>query len=172
MYFKNIPTGNDVPNDIYAIIEIPCHSYPVKYEINKDGVLYVDRFISTSMFYPCNYGYINNTIADDGDHLDVLVYSKYPLQIGSVINCRPIGLLKMIDESGEDNKIIAVPHQNISQDYNNIKNIEELPHELKNKIVHFFKHYKDIEKGKWVKNVELADTHAAKDEIIKNIIKK
>jgi inorganic pyrophosphatase len=112
MSYQNIPAGKDLPEDIYVVIEIPANSSPVKYEIDKDAdALFVDRFMASPMFYPANYGYINNTLADDGDALDVLVVTPYPVIPGSVIRCRPVGVLNMTDEAGEDAKLLAVPHE-------------------------------------------------------------
>jgi len=167
MNLNLIPAGENIPDDIYVIIEIPANYYPIKYEINKNnGALFVDRFISTTMFYPCNYGYINNTLSLDGDPIDVLVTTPYPLQSSSVIRCRPIGILKMIDESGEDIKIIAVPYFNISKEYDNIKDIKDLPKLLRTQIIHFFKNYKNLEIDKWVKVGNFENYEAAKIEIL------
>ncbi|CAL4318812.1 inorganic diphosphatase [Buchnera aphidicola] len=172
MNLNIIPAGKKVPQNIYVVIEISANSTPVKYEVDKKtGVLFVDRFISTPMFYPCNYGYINKTKSQDGDALDALVPSPYPILPGSVILCRPIGLLKMIDESGKDNKIIAVPDEKISDRYNHIKDIDDLSKTLKKKIIHFFSHYKDLESGKWVKNIEWSNCEEAKKEIFSSLKK-
>jgi len=172
MNLKKIIPGKNIPNNIYVIIEIPYHSHPIKYEINKKTqVLFVDRLIPTAMLYPCNYGYINQTLSDDGDPLDVLVILPYPLQYKCVIECRPIGILKMLDESGLDNKIIAVPNNNISIEYNNINNISDISEILKKQILHFFQHYKDLEYKKWVKIIGFEDIQSAKQEIQKSIIK-
>ena len=152
MSLLNVPAGKDLPEDIYVVIEIPANADPIKYEIDKEsGALFVDRFMSTAMFYPCNYGYINHTLSLDGDPVDVLVPTPYPLQPGSVIRCRPVGVLKMTDEAGEDAKLIAVPHTKLSKEYDHIKDVNDLPELLKAQIAHFFEHYKDLEKGKWVK---------------------
>ncbi|VFP83528.1 inorganic diphosphatase [Buchnera aphidicola] len=165
--FTQIPTGKNIPDDIYGIIEIPAYSTPVKYELHKSfQMLYVDRFIPTNMFYPCNYGFINHTLSLDGDPLDVLIPSPYPLQPTSIIRCRPIGLLDMEDESGIDEKIIAVPHNKITQEYINIRNINQLPKLLKKQIVYFFKNYKKLEKNKSVKINGWKDVEYAKLEII------
>ncbi|CUR53765.1 Inorganic pyrophosphatase [Serratia symbiotica] len=173
MSFNLIPSGKNVPEDIYVIIEISANSVPVKYEIDKNtNTLFVDRFLPTSMSYPCNYGYINNTISLDGDPIDVLVPTIYPLQSGSVIRSRPIGALKMIDESGEDIKIIAVPHYKLTKEYNDIKNINDLPESLCIKIVHFFQHYKDLEIKKWVKIEGWIDSEEAKSEILSSVKRK
>ncbi|CAL4042254.1 inorganic diphosphatase [Buchnera aphidicola] len=172
MSLNEIKSGKKPPYDINVIIEISSHAHPVKYEIEKKlGVLFVDRFILTPMFYPCNYGYINNTLSNDGDPLDVLVYTPYPLQPGSVIRSRPLGLLKMNDESGEDAKIIAVPHSKIYPEYDCFKDIIDLPQLLRNQIVHFFKNYKKIEKVKWVKVIGWQDIESAAKEIIISIEK-
>jgi inorganic pyrophosphatase len=128
MSFQNIPAGKDLPNDIYVVIEIPANSSPVKYEIDKDAdALFVDRFMASPMFYPANYGYINNTLADDGDALDVLVLTPHPVVPGSVIRCRPVGVLNMTDEAGEDAKLLAVPHEKLTQAYNHVQDITDLP---------------------------------------------
>lgn len=166
MHLNKIPAGNNVPEDIYVIIEISANSNPVKYEINKHtGTIFVDRFILTSMFYPCNYGYINNTLSLDGDSVDVLVLTPYPLLVGCVIHCRPVAMLDMIDESGEDYKIIAVPDSQISQQYEFIQDVDQLPHILCNQISHFFKHYKDLDNSKWSKIKDWKNSKMAKIEI-------
>lgn len=166
MKYNTIIAGDDIPNDIYVIIEIPSNSSPVKYEVNKEsGLLFVDRFISTPMFYPCNYGYINQTLSMDGDPLDVLVPSPYPIQSNSIIHCKPIGILKMEDESGEDSKIIAVPKSKICKTYKYINDISEISKLLKKQIEHFFKYYKKLETEKWTKIVGWDNQKAAKLEI-------
>ncbi len=152
MSLLNVPAGKDLPEDIYVVIEIPANADPIKYEIDKEsGALFVDRFMSTAMFYPCNYGYINHTLSLDGDPVDVLVPTPYPLQPGSVIRCRPVGVLKMTDEAGEDAKLIAVPHTKLSKEYDHIKDVNDLPELLKAQIAHFFEHYKDLEKASGLK---------------------
>ena len=134
------------------MIEIPANSEPVKYEIEKDcDALFVDRFMASPMFYPANYGYINDTLADDGDALDVLVVTPYPVVPGSVIRCRPVGVLNMTDEAGVDAKLIAVPHEKLTQAYNDVHDIDDVPELLRNQIKEFFENYKNLEKGKWVK---------------------
>ncbi|QJC31433.1 inorganic diphosphatase [Enterobacteriaceae endosymbiont of Macroplea mutica] len=170
MNLNNIPAGNNIPHHINVIVEIPINTNPVKYEINKKyGLLFVDRFISTTMIYPCNYGYINQTLSLDDDPLDVLIFTEYYIYPSTVIECRPIGLLKMFDESGEDKKILAVPCNKISLAYQNIKNISDVPDMFKNKIIHFFKHYKDLENNKWSKIDNWYDIDIAKKEIIVSI---
>lgn len=167
MNLNLIPAGKYLPEDIYVIIEISANSDPIKYEIDKDtGALLVDRFMSTAMFYPCNYGYINHTLSLDGDPVDVLVPTPYPLQPGSVIHCRPVGVLKMTDESGEDAKLLAVPHNKLTKEYVHIKDVNDLPKLLRAQIAHFFENYKDLETGKWAKVEGWADAAAAKAEIL------
>jgi len=152
MSLLNVPAGKDLPEDIYVVIEIPANADPIKYEVDKDtGALFVDRFMSTAMFYPCNYGYINHTLSLDGDPVDVLVPTPYPLQPGSVIRCRPVGVLKMSDEAGHDAKLVAVPHSKLTKQYEHINDVEDLPELLKAQIRHFFERYKELEAGKWVK---------------------
>ena len=169
MGYNTIPAGKDLPNDIYVAIEIPANSAPVKYEIDKDmDALLVDRFMAAPMFYPANYGYINNTLADDGDALDVLVITPYPVVPGSVIRARPVGVLKMSDEAGGDEKLLAVPHEKLSQLYNDMHDIDDVPQQLKDQIVHFFEHYKDLEKGKWVKVEGWENADSARAAIMKS----
>ncbi|MDO8954744.1 MAG: inorganic diphosphatase [Gammaproteobacteria bacterium] len=159
--------GKDVPNDINVIIEIPALSEPVKYEMDKEShLLMVDRFMSTCMQYPANYGFVPNTLSDDGDPVDVLVVTPIPLRHGCMIRCRPIGMLKMTDEAGEDAKIIAVPHDKLTPMYRDVHEIADLPELLLKQIQHFFEHYKDLESGKWVKISGWADANAAKKEIV------
>jgi inorganic pyrophosphatase len=166
MSYQNIPAGKDLPNDIYVVIEIPANSSPVKYEIDKDAdALFVDRFMASPMFYPANYGYINNTLADDGDALDVLVVTPYPVVPGSVIRCRPVGVLNMTDEAGEDAKLLAVPHEKLTQAYNDVHDITDLPEMLRSRIKEFFENYKNLEKGKWVKVESWEGVDAAKAKI-------
>ena len=128
MNLAQIPAGKDIPNDINAVIEIPAQGAPIKYEVDKDsGALLVDRFMATAMFYPCNYGFIPNTLSDDGDPVDVLVVTPVPLMPGSVIRCRPVGVLKMTDEAGIDAKLIAVPHSKLTPLYDHVQSPEDLP---------------------------------------------
>ena len=170
MSINDIPAGKNIPDEINVIIEIPANSDPVKYEVDKDtGALMVDRFMATAMFYPCNYGYIPNTLSEDGDPLDVLVPTPYPLINGAVIKCRPVGVLKMEDESGIDAKLIAVPVDKLSVIYREVQEATDLPALLLQQIEHFFEHYKDLEKGKWVKVQGWADATEAKAEIIKSV---
>ncbi len=166
MGLKKITAGKDVPNDINVIIEIPANSQPVKYEIDKDsGALFVDRFMSTAMFYPANYGYIPQTLSEDGDPVDVLVITPLPLLSGSVIRCRPIGVLNMTDEAGADAKLLAVPVDKLCREYQHIHSYKDISEHLLNSIEHFFEHYKDLEPEKWVKVDGWADAANAKHEI-------
>jgi len=170
MGLHTIKPGNNVPHEINAIIEIPAHSTPIKYEIDKDsGLLFVNRFIGTSMRYPCDYGYIPQTLSEDGDPLDVCLLAPHPLHRGCVVHCRPIGMLRMVDESGVDCKILAVPLNKLTALYKDIHDIQDLPELLLQQIDHFFTHYKDLEEGKWVKLEAWADIDAAKQEILNSI---
>lgn len=163
MSYSKIPAGKDLPNDIFVAIEIPANSSPIKYEIEKEyDALMVDRFMATPMFYPANYGYIPNTLADDGDAVDVLVVTPYPVVPGSVIRCRPVGVLEMTDEAGSDAKVVAVPHSKLSSLYDHVQEATDLPELLREQIKHFFENYKDLEKGKWVKVEGWADCARAK----------
>lgn len=163
MSFANVPAGKELPNDLYAIIEIPAESSPIKYEVDKDAdALFVDRFMPAPMFYPANYGYINKTLADDGDPLDVLVIAPHAVVPGAVIRCRPVGVLNMSDESGEDFKVLAVPHKKIAQGYEDIQDIDDVPELLKKQIEHFFENYKKLEEGKWVKTDGWSNADAAR----------
>ncbi len=170
MSFENVTSGKDIPSDINVIIEIPAYSDPVKYEVDKEtGALTVDRFMGTAMQYPANYGYVPHTLSDDGDPVDVLVITPAPILGGSVIRCRPIGVLKMSDEAGEDAKILAVPVQKLTPYYNKIETYQDFPEPILDKISHFFEHYKDLEKGKWVKVDGWFGIAEAEDEITSSI---
>ena len=165
-----VPAGKDVPNDCNVIIEIPMHGDPIKYEVDKEtGAVFVDRFMSTAMRYPCNYGYIPRTLSGDGDPCDVLVLSPVPLITGVVVRCRPIGMLQMEDEAGNDAKILAVPVDKLSSLYRSIAKPQDLPALQLDQIAHFFAHYKDLEPGKWVRIAGWADADAAKDEIVESV---
>lgn len=167
MSFSLVPAGKNLPDEINVIIEVPAHSDPVKYEVDHEsGAIMVDRFMSAAMFYPCNYGYIPNTLADDGDPLDVLVHTPHTVVSGCVIRCRPVGVLHMSDEAGEDAKLIAVPVDKISPMYKNVKETDDLPTLLIQQITHFFEHYKDLEEGKWVKVDGWGDSNAARKCIV------
>jgi len=166
MSFELVPAGKSLPDDFNVVIEIPMNS-GIKYEIDKDSnSLFVDRLVSTAMYYPCNYGYIPHTLCGDGDAADVLVVFPQPVQAGSVIRCRPLGVLKMTDEAGEDAKIVAVPHDKLTTLYSKVKTIADLPEITLKQIEHFFEHYKDLEKGKWVKVAGWGDLEEARTEIL------
>lgn len=167
MSLNSVPAGKDMPEVVNVIIEIPAQANPVKYEVDKEtGAMFVDRFMATCMHYPVNYGYVNNTLSEDGDPVDVLVMTPFPILSGSVIKCRPVGVLNMTDESGTDAKVLAVPVDKLSTIYRDVKDINDVPELLKQQIEHFFSHYKDLEPGKWVKIEGWADAAAAKEEII------
>lgn len=166
MDIQKISSGKNVPEEINVIIEISGNSYPIKYELDKEsGTLFVDRFIQTSMVYPCNYGFIPHTLSDDGDPTDVLVIVDMPLVPGCVIPARPIGVLLMEDESGFDEKILAVPTTKAYPYYKNIESYKDLPEIIIEKIEHFFKNYKALEKEKWVKIIGWENKERAKELI-------
>ena len=152
MGLEHVKAGDNLPEEVNVIIEIPKDAEPVKYEIDKaTSAIFVDRVLSTPMRYPCNYGYVPNTLCGDGDPADVLVLLPLPLISGCVVRCRPIGVLRMRDEAGEDEKILAVPVPKLFPGYAHIKEIDHVADYCLQKIAHFFEHYKDLEKGKWVK---------------------
>lgn len=162
MDINKIAIGNNPPEDINVIIEIPQNADPVKYEIDKEsGAVFVDRFVHTPMFYPVNYGFLPHTLSEDGDPVDVMVLTPFPVVVGSVIRARPIGVLLMEDESGKDEKVLAVPHSKLHPFYNDVKTHTDLPEIQLRQIEHFFTHYKDLEKGKWVKVTGWADAATA-----------
>ena len=170
MTWERVPTGKDVPNDVNVIIEIPMNSEPVKYEVDKrSGAIFVDRILTTPMRYPCNYGYVPHTLCGDGDPVDALVMMPFPLIPGSVINCRPIGMLEMKDEAGGDEKLIVVPVTKVSPLYKDVASVRDLPGQIRDQIAHFFQHYKDLEKGKWVKIEGWHGPNDAKKVIVKSI---
>src|SRR6476620_9349379 len=162
MDLRLIPVGENPPTDINVLIEIPMGGVPVKYELDKEsGALFVDRFLHTAMFYPGNYGFIPHTLSADGDPWDVLVVSQVPVVPGAVIRCRPVGALLMEDEAGGDEKILAVPVDKLHPFYTGIRSYRDLPPIMCEQIAHFFQHYKDLEKGKWVSIVKWLDADAA-----------
>ena len=170
MNLDRVSTGHSVPNDFNVIIEIPMHSGPIKYEVDKDtGAMFVDRFLSTAMFYPCNYGYIPHTLCGDGDPVDVLVVSPVPIVTGAVVRCRPVGMLKRTDESGEDTKLLAVPIDKLCGLYRAIETPRDFPESTLSQIAHFFQHYKDLEPGKWVKVEGWLGPEEAKREILDGV---
>jgi len=166
MSLDKVTAGKDAPQTFNVIIEIPMNADPVKYEVDKEsGAIFVDRFMSTSMHYPTNYGYVPKTISGDGDPVDVLVITPVPLYPGVVVTCRPIGILRMEDEAGVDGKILAVPTDKILSIYTQWQKPEDLnPLRLKT-IAHFFEHYKDLEVGKWVKVLGWDGPDAARQEV-------
>jgi inorganic pyrophosphatase len=166
MSLNLVDAGRDLANDFNVVIEIPMHADPIKYEVDKaTGALFVDRFVSTSMHYPCNYGYIPQTLSDDGDPVDVLVITPFALMPGVVVRCRTIGILNMTDEAGGDTKLLAVPIDKLTPLYRHIETVRDLPELTTSQITHFFQHYKDLEPGKWVKLEGWGSPEEAKAEI-------
>ncbi len=167
MRIEAIPVGSNPPDEVNVIIEIPIGGEPIKYELDKDsGALVVDRFLYTPMRYPGNYGFVPHTLSEDGDPIDVIVANTRPLVPGCVISCRPVGVLVMADEKGEDEKVVAVPTNEITRRYENVKDFDDLPKITRDQINHFFEHYKDLEPGKWVKVEEWGDHNRAKEMIM------
>ena len=152
MDIRKVPVGRNPPHEINVIIEVPLRSDPIKYEFEKEsGAIFVDRFLYTSMFYPCNYGFVPHTLAADGDPMDVMVVGRMPVQPGAVLAARPIGVLELEDEAGGDEKILAVPVPRITQIYDRVSTWRDLPEIDLKRIQHFFEHYKDLEPEKWVR---------------------
>lgn len=170
MGLERVATGRDVPNEINVVVEIPMNAEPVKYEVDKEsGAIFVDRVLTTPMRYPCNYGYVPHTLCGDGDPIDVLVVMPLPLVPGSVIRVRPVGMLLMEDDAGEDTKLIAVPAAKIYPPYAHIEDLAHVPEHTRERIGHFFAHYKDLEKGKWVRLRGWADAAAARREVLESV---
>lgn len=170
MDLSKIAIGEQPPHDVNSIIEIPQGGYPVKYELDKaSGAMFVDRFLHTSMIYPGNYGFIPHTLSSDGDPCDILVVGQSPVVTGAVIRSRPVGALLMEDEHGADEKILAVPVDKLHPFYSKVKSYEDLPEILCDQIAHFFQHYKDLEKGKWVSVVKWVGADEAKAVIMASI---
>lgn len=170
MDISKISIGRNPPHEINAIIEIPQGGHPVKYELDKDsGAMFVDRFLHTSMIYPGNYGFIPHTLSADGDACDILVVGQSPVVSGAVIPSRPIGALMMEDEKGADEKILAVPIDELYPFYSKVKSYKDLPDILCEQISHFFQHYKDLEKNKWVSKVKWVGVEEAKELILQSI---
>lgn len=162
----DISAGHDLPADFNVIIEIVAHTAGVKYEFNKDsGLLEVDRFMTSAMHYPCNYGFVPQTLAEDGDPTDVLLITPFPIQAGCVVRARALGVLQMEDEAGMDHKILAVPRIKACPQYAAWQSLDDVPQLLRDQLVHFFEHYKDLDEGKWVKVQGWADQAAAHTEI-------
>ena len=170
MALNLVSPGNKLPDLFNVIIEIPAESDPIKYEVDKEtSTVFVDRFLTVAMYYPCNYGYVPQTLSGDGDPVDVLVITPYPLLPGVGVVCRPLGILKMEDEAGIDGKILAVPSSKVLKMYEGWKTVEDVnPMRLK-AISHFFEHYKDLEDGKWVKVLGWEGVAAAQKELMDGV---
>ncbi|WP_428407433.1 inorganic diphosphatase [Hyphococcus sp.] len=167
MDLSKITPGVNPPKDVNVVIEVPLGGEPIKYEIDKaSGAMFVDRFLYTSTRYPCNYGFIPQTLADDGDPVDVMVMGNRPLVPGAVVGARPVGVLIMEDEAGMDEKILAVPSPRLTRYYAKIKSYHDLPDIMIERISHFFEHYKDLEPDKWVKIVGWRDADVAEELIM------
>jgi inorganic pyrophosphatase len=167
MRLDAIPVGDNPPEDINVVIEVPVGGDPIKYEIEKDsGTLFVDRFLYTPMRYPGNYGFVPHTLAADGDPIDVIVCNTRAIVPGAVMNCRPVGVLVMEDDGGGDEKILAVPSPKLTPRYKDIHSYTELPEITRNQIRHFFEHYKDLEPNKWVKISHWGDANEARELIL------
>jgi inorganic pyrophosphatase len=170
MQIDAIAVGHNPPDDVNVIVEVPIGGEPIKYEMDKAaGTLVVDRFLHTPMRYPGNYGFVPHTLSDDGDPIDVLIANTRPIVPGAVINVRPIGVLKMEDDGGGDEKIIAVPVPRLTKRYENVHNYTDLPVITREQIQHFFEHYKDLEPGKWVKLIGWGDANEARKLIVEAI---
>ena len=166
MRIDAISIGNNPPEDVNVIVEVPVGGQPIKYELDKDaGTLVVDRFLYTPMSYPGNYGFVPHTLSDDGDPIDVLVCNTRALAPACVINVRPIGVLIMEDNAGQDEKIIAVPSRELTKRYDQMNDYSDLPDITLQQIEHFFEHYKDLEPGKWVRIGDWQGAEAAKQLI-------
>lgn len=163
MRLEQIPVGDNPPEDINVVIEVPVGGQPIKYELDKaSGTMFVDRFLYTSMVYPGNYGFVPHTLSEDGDPIDVLVCNTRAIVPGAVMNCRPVGVLIMEDDAGQDEKVIAVPSTRLTRRYENIENYSDLPKITIQQIEHFFEHYKDLEPDKWVKLAEVYEAKVAR----------
>ncbi len=170
MDIERIPPGKNPPHEINVLIEVPLRSDPIKYEYDKEsGAIFVDRYLYTTMFYPCNYGFIPNTLSEDGDPLDCMVVGRMAVMPGAILRARPIGVLKMEDEAGMDEKILAVPDDKITQINNKVQNYLDIPEIDIKRIQHFFEHYKDLEPNKWVKVLGWGDVNEAKVVILEAI---
>ncbi|WP_434054835.1 MAG: inorganic diphosphatase [Roseibium sp.] len=170
MRIDAVPIGSNPPEDINVIIEVSVGGEPIKYEMDKDaGAMYVDRFLYTPMRYPGNYGFVPHTLCGDGDPIDVVVVNQRPIVPGAIMSCRPIGVLMMEDESGQDEKIIAVPGQKLTKRYAHIHDVSDLPQITVDQVKHFFEHYKDLEPGKWVKVTGVEGAEVAKKLITESI---
>lgn len=165
-----VTAGKALPEDFNVIIEIVAHNAGVKYEFDKDsGLLEVDRFMSAAMHYPCHYGFIPQTLAEDGDPTDVLLLTPFPIQAGCVVRARALGVLHMEDEAGFDHKLLAVPAAKVCPQYAAWETLEDVPQYTRDAMVHFFEHYKDLDKDKWVKVKGWGDRAAAHQEIMDSV---
>ena len=172
MRIDAIAIGHNPPDDVNVIVEVPIGGEPIKYEMDKAaGTLVVDRFLHTPMRYPGNYGFVPHTLSDDGDPIDVLVANTRPIVPGAVINVRPVGVLKMQDEAGGDEKILAVPVPRLTKRYEHVMNYTDMPEITRQQIQHFFEHYKDLEPGKWVKVLGWGDAAEARRMIAEAIVR-
>lgn len=170
MILDRVGAGRNLPEEFNVIIEIPAHADPVKYEVDKEtGALFVDRFMNTAMHYPCNYGYIPQTLCEDGDPLDVLVVAPLPVISGCVVRCRPLGVLKMTDEKGGDAKVLAVPIKQECSLYDHIESVEQMSRTQLSQIAHFFQHYKDLDMGKWARIDGWGNVEEAKAEVLRSV---
>src|SRR5210317_1985845 len=170
MSLQQVPAGRNIPDEINVIIEVPMNSPAIKYEVDKDsGAIFVDRMLKTAMYYPCNYGYVPNTLCGDGDPVDVLVVLPLPMLPGTVVRCRPVGVLQMKDEAGEDSKVLAVPLTEVTGIYRDIETYEDLDQMLIDQIEHFFEHYKDLEHNKWVRTGDWEGLDEARKEIVEAV---
>ncbi len=170
MDINKIPVGINPPEDVNVIIEVSRLADPVKYELDKDsGAMFVDRFLHTAMHYPCNYGFVPHTLSDDGDPVDILLLGRLPVIPGAVVRARPVGVLRMEDEAGMDEKVLCVPHPKLKSVYSDIQDIKDVSDHDLNRLEHFFAHYKDLEKGKWVKILGWEGAESAKSVIVEAI---
>jgi inorganic pyrophosphatase len=170
MRIAAIPTGKNPPDEINVVIEVPIGGEPIKYEMDKEaGALFVDRFLYTSMRYPGNYGFIPNTLSGDGDPVDVMVCNTRAIVPGAYMSCRPVGVLIMEDEAGQDEKLLAVPSTKLTRRYEKVHDIDDVPEITREQMRHFFEHYKDLEPGKWVKVVRWGNAAEAKKMILEGI---
>jgi inorganic pyrophosphatase len=170
MRLDALPIGNNPPHEVNVVVEVPVGGEPIKYEMHKaSGALVVDRFLYTAMRYPGNYGFIPHTLSDDGDPCDVLIINQRGLLPGCVIAVRPVGVLRMDDEAGGDEKIIAVPVPKLTRRYEHVHNYTDLPDITVKQVQHFFEHYKDLEDGKWVKTLGWGDAAEARQVIVDSI---
>ena len=170
MSLLNIPVGKDAPEDIYVIIENPKNNPGVKYEVDKDtGAIFADRFTPMPMVFPAHYGYINKTLGGDGDPIDAFVYTDVNVVPGTVIRCRPVGVLRTSDEAGDDPKLVCIPVTKLDRRFENVKEMNDLPELFKNQLEQFYIHYKNLEEGKWVKTDGWGDAAEAKKVILAGI---